>query len=101
VPIRLPPYVTTRTTGVANSRDPLLASRVGILQADAYGGYSKLYREGCDRRGGLLCRCQAQVLRARDVEGVARRKSRGQGESMIYPIALEAVQRLNASFDID
>src|SRR3546814_1727289 len=36
-----------------------------------------------------------------DVEGAARRKSRGARTAMIYPIALEAVQRIDALFDIE
>lgn len=36
-----------------------------------------------------------------DVEGAAPTRSRGQRSSMIYPIALGAVQRLDALFDIE
>ena len=44
-----------------------LANWRGMLQADAYGGYGKLYdaarAAGADRRGSLLGPCPAQVLR--------------------------------------
>ncbi|KHK90028.1 hypothetical protein LK12_19300 [Novosphingobium malaysiense] len=40
-------------------------------------------------------------MRTRGVEAVARRKSRGERTGMIYPIALEAVQRLDALFEIE
>jgi hypothetical protein len=36
-----------------------------------------------------------------DVEANARRRSRGERASHIYPIALEAVQRIDALFDIE
>lgn len=82
-----------------------LASWAGILQADAYGGYNELYREGRDPAPVLEAGCFAHARRKffelADVEGAARRRSRGQRSSMIYPIALEAVQRLDALFDIE
>ncbi len=82
-----------------------LASWVGILQADAYGGYNELYREGRDPAPVLEAACFAHARRKffelADVEGAARKRSRGQRTSMIYPIALEAVQRLDALFDIE
>jgi len=82
-----------------------LAAWSGILQADAYGGYGELYREGRTPAPILEAGCFAHARRKffelADVEGAARRKSRGQRSSMIYPIALEAVQRLDALFDIE
>ncbi len=82
-----------------------LASWAGILQADAYGGYNELYREGRDPAPVLEAACFAHARRKffelADVDGAARRRSRGQRSSMIYPIALEAVQRLDALFDIE
>jgi transposase len=36
-----------------------------------------------------------------DVEGAACKKSRGERSGLIYPIALEAVQRIDALFDIE
>ena len=82
-----------------------LASWSGVLQADAYGGYGELYREG--RLPGPVCEagCFAHARRKffelADVEGAARKRSRGERTGMIYPIALEAVQRLDALFDIE
>lgn len=82
-----------------------LATWSGILQADAYGGYNELYREGRAPGPVLEAGCFAHARRKffelADVEGAARKKSRGQRASMIYPIALEAVQRLDAVFDIE
>jgi transposase len=82
-----------------------LAAWSGILQADAYGGYNELYREGRTPGPVLEAGCFAHARRKffelADVANAARRKSRGQRSSMIYPIALEAVQRLDALFDIE
>jgi transposase len=82
-----------------------LAAWSGILQADAYGGYNELYREGRDPGPVLEAGCFAHARRKffelADVVSSARKKSRGQHGAMIYPIALEAVQRLDALFDIE
>jgi transposase len=82
-----------------------LASWSGILQADAYAGYFELYAP--DRQPGLILEagCFAHARRKffelADVEGAARKKSRGERTGPIYPIALEAVQKLDALFDIE
>ena len=82
-----------------------LASWAGILQADAYGGYGELYRDGREPGPVLEAGCFAHARRKffelADVEGAARKKSRGERTGQIYPIALEAVQRLDAMFDIE
>jgi len=82
-----------------------LASWSGILQADAYGGYNELYAAGRQPAPVLEAGCFAHARRKffelADVEGAARRKSRGERTGMIYPIALEAVKRLDALFDIE
>ena len=82
-----------------------LASWSGILQADAYAGYFELYAP--DRQPGLILEagCFAHARRKffelADVEGAARKKSRGERTGSIYPIALEAVQKLDALFDVE
>ncbi len=77
-----------------------LASWSGILQADAYGGYGELYREGRlpgpVREAGCFAHARRKFFELADVEGTARKRSRGERTSMIYPIALEAVRRLDA-----
>ena len=77
----------------------------GILQADAYGGYGELYAAGRQPGPVLEAGCFAHARRKffelADVAAAARRKSRGERAGMIYPIALEAVQRLDALFDIE
>lgn len=82
-----------------------LASWSGILQADAYGGYNELYATGRQPSPVLEAGCFAHARRKffelADVEGAARRKSRREHPGLIYPIALEAVQRLDALFEIE
>jgi hypothetical protein len=82
-----------------------LATWSGILQADAYGGYNELYAAGRQPGPVLEAGCFAHARRKffelADVEGAARKKSRGERTSTIYPIALEAVKKLDALFDIE
>ena len=82
-----------------------LASWSGILQADAYGGYGELYREGRlpgpVREAGCFAHARRKFFELADAEGAARKRSRGERTSMIYPIALEAVRRLDALFDVE
>jgi len=60
-----------------------------------------------DRQPGLILEagCFAHARRKffelADVEGAARKKSRGERTGPIYPIALEAVQKLDALFDVE
>jgi transposase len=82
-----------------------LDSWTGILQADAFGGYGELYAAG--RRpapvveAGCFAHARRKFFELADIEAAARRKSRGERTGSIYPIALEAVQRLDALFDIE
>lgn len=82
-----------------------LDSWSGILQADAYGGYGELYaadrRPGPVLEAGCFAHARRKFFELADVEGSARKKSRGERTGAIYPIALEAVQRLDALFDIE
>lgn len=82
-----------------------LATWSGILQADAYGGYGELYlpnrQPGPVSEAGCFAHARRKFFELADVEGAARRKSRGEHAGLIYPIALEAVQRLDALFDIE
>ena len=82
-----------------------LASWSGILQADAYGGYGELYAP--DRKpppiveAGCFAHARRKFFELADVAAAARKKSRGERAGLIYPIALEAVQRIDALFDIE
>jgi transposase len=82
-----------------------LATYAGILQADAYGGYGKLYAG--DRSPGLILEagCWAHARRKffvlADIEAAARRKSQGKQPAVISPLCLEAVRRIDALFAIE
>lgn len=82
-----------------------LAAYAGILQADAYGGYGKLYEP--DRHPGpvteALCWSHARrkFFELADLEAAARRKAKGKKLVVVSPLALEAVQRIDALFAIE
>ena len=82
-----------------------LARWSGLLQADAYGGYNRLY--ALDRKPGLILEaaCWAHARRpffaAADIEASARRKADGKMPTPISPLALEIVRRIDALFEIE
>ena len=82
--------------------DAHLAAWSGILQADAYGGYNGLYDPA--RPGGpvtsALCWSHARrgFFELADIAASARR---GPSTAPVSPIALEAVTRIDALFDIE
>src|SRR5947199_4078903 len=82
-----------------------LASYSGIFQADAYGGYGKLYEPG--RRPGPILEAACWVHARRpffvmaDLAENARRKAQGKKPGVISPLALEVVRRINALFEIE
>ena len=82
-----------------------LADWGGILQADAYSGYGKLY-DVARRPGPIIeAACWAHARRKlfvlADIEAGARRRAQGRKPPVLSPIALEAVQRIDALFDIE
>ena len=82
-----------------------LGSYAGIFQADAYGGYNKLYEP--DRKPGpiLEAACWAHARRPlfamADLAENARRKAHGQTPGVVSPLAMEAVRRIDALFEIE
>ncbi len=86
-----------------------LSGYAGVLQADAFAGYNKLYE--ADRSPGPITEaaCWAHSRRKffelADIEASARRKAQGRSggktPTVISPMALEAVQRIDALFDIE
>ena len=82
-----------------------LAHYGGILQADAFGGYTKLYEPG--RSPGPIQEAACWVHARRpffamaDLEENARRKAAGKKEIAISPIAIEIVRRIDALFEIE
>ena len=82
-----------------------LASYSGILQADAFGGYGKLYEAGRHPGPILEAACWVHARRPffamADLEENARRKAAGKKEIVISPMAMEIVRRIDALFEIE
>jgi transposase len=82
-----------------------LAGYAGILQADAYDGYNRLYL--ADRQPGPIREAACWVHARRpffamaDLEENARRKAAGGKEIPLSPIAIEVVRRIDALFEIE
>jgi transposase len=77
----------------------------GILQADAYDGYGKLYLAG--RVPGPITEAACWVHARRpffamaDIEQNARRKAASKKEIPLSPIAIEIVRRIDTLFEIE
>jgi transposase len=82
-----------------------LANYAGILQADAFDGYGKLYEAG--RTPGPIKEAACWVHARRpffamaDLEQNARLKAAGKKEIVISPMAIEIVRRIDALFEIE
>jgi transposase len=82
-----------------------LAAYTGIVQADAYGGYNAIFDPG--RSPGPISAALCWVHARRpffvlaDIEASARRKAQGKTPAVISPLALEAVRRIDALFEIE
>ena len=80
-----------------------LAGWTGILQADAYGGYNELYGADHKPSPALSALCWSHARRKffelADIKATAR-KGRSVAEQ-ISPVALEAVNRFDAIFDVE
>jgi transposase len=79
-----------------------LSGFAGILQADAFAGYNRLYR--ADRQPGRItdASCWAHSRRKFFVlADIAANARRGKDAPPISPLALEAVKRIDALFDLE
>lgn len=82
-----------------------LTNYAGILQADAYSGHGKLYEP--NRKPGQILEAACWVHARRpffalaDVAENARRKAQGKTAGTISPLALEAIKRIDALFEIE
>jgi transposase len=81
-----------------------LAGYAGILQADAYDGYNKLYLAGRKlgpiREAACWVHARRPFFAMADIEENARRKAAGKKEIPLSPIAIE-VRRIDALFAIE
>jgi transposase len=82
-----------------------LADYAGIFQADAFGGYNKLYQAGRKPAPIVEAACWVHARRPffimADIAANARRKAQGKTPGMISPLALEAVRRIDTLFAIE
>ena len=79
-----------------------LAGFTGILQADAYAGYNGLYDPARPQGAIAPALCWAHARRKFfELADIAANAQRGKTAPAISPIALEAVKRIDALFDIE
>jgi transposase len=74
----------------------------GILQADAYSGYNRLYRP--ERKPGRIVEalCWSHARRKFfELADIAANARRGKNAPPISPMALEAVKRIDMVFDVE
>jgi len=101
---RAPPAVLYYASRDRRHEHPVrhLQGFAGILQADAYGGYNELYNptrtEGAITPALCWAHARRQFFELADIATNARR---GRQAAVISPIALEAVNRIDALFDIE
>ena len=82
-----------------------LANYSGVLQADAFGGYTKLYEPqrspGPIREAACWVHARRPFFAMADLEENARRKAAGKREIALSPIAIEIVRRIDALLAIE
>jgi transposase len=82
-----------------------LTGYAGILQADAYDGYNKLYladrKPGPVREAACWVHARRPFFAMADLEENARRKAAGKKEIPLSPIAIEVVRRIDVLFEIE
>lgn len=79
-----------------------LAGWAGTLQADAYGGYNDLYRANRNPAPVLSALCWSHARRKFfELADIAGNVRKGKPAHEISPVALEAVTRIDALFDIE
>jgi len=74
----------------------------GVLQADAYSGYNRLYQP--ERKPGRIIEalCWSHARRKFfELADIAANARRGKNAPPISPMALEAVKRIDAIFDVE
>ena len=82
-----------------------LVSYGGILQADAFSGYGKLYEADRQPTPITEAACWSHARRKffvlADIAENARRKAKGKTPTFVSPLALAAVRRIDALFEIE
>jgi hypothetical protein len=82
-----------------------LVNYTGILQADAYGGYNPVFAKVRQPKPLIAAYCWAHARRKffelADVEAAMRKKAKGKTDTVISPLAIEAVRRIDELFMIE
>jgi transposase len=79
-----------------------LQAFTGILQADAYSGYNELYDPSRPQGAIAAALCWAHARRQFfELADIAANARRGKNAAAISPVALAAVKRIDALFDIE
>ena len=79
-----------------------LTGWTGILQADAYSGYGRLYATERSPKPLTQALCWSHARRKFfELADIAQSARRGKNAAPISPMALEAVKRIDALFDIE
>ncbi|WP_447725667.1 IS66 family transposase [Sphingomonas koreensis] len=99
---RAPPAALFRYSRDRRAEHPLkhLADYSGILQADAYAGYNALFRRTPAPLARALCWAHAR-RKFFELADVASQLKRRKGAPVISPIAAQAMQRIDAIFDVE
>ena len=99
-----PPAVLFRYSRNRSGAHPVehLRGFMGLLQADAYAGFNPLYAPGRVPGPVTASFCWAHGRRKfYELADIAANKRRAKGAAPIAPLALEAVKRIDALFDIE
>jgi transposase len=79
-----------------------LSEWAGLLQADAFAGYNRLYLAGREPGPIVEALCWSHARRKFfELADIAANLRRGKQAAPIAPIALEAVKRIDAIFDVE
>jgi transposase len=79
-----------------------LAGDTGLLQADAYAGYDRLFDAACKPAPVTDALCWAHARRKFfELADIATKARRGGKAPEISPVALEAVKRIDVLFDLE
>ena len=99
-----PPAVLFRYSRDRSGDHPVehLKTFAGVLQADAYAGFNRLYVPGRSPGSVIEALCWSHSRRKfYELADIAANKRRGEQAPPISPLAMEAVKRTDALFDIE
>ena len=95
---------SSASPGIARRAIPISTLLAGkaCCRPDAYGGYNDLYREDRDPGAVTSALCWSHARRKFfELADIAGNVSKGKPAHQISPVALEAVKRIDAIFDIE